>query len=163
MPDQALPLEIERKFLIAMPSDSFLKSLRRVSITQTYLISSDGEKRVRRIEENGTTRYVKTVKIPVTNLTRIEREEEVDEEAYESLLTEADPDCIPLSKTRYFLPHGNLCFEIDVYPFWSDCAVMEVELPSENAPVILPQEITLIKEITGDPAYKNARLACKRA
>ena len=35
----------------------------------------------------------------------------------------------------------------------------EVELQSENEPVDLPPCLTVIKEVTGDVRYRNARLA----
>ena len=57
---------------------------------------------------------------------------------------------------------GELGFseeEIDVYPFSQDKAIMRAALP-ENAPVLTaPPEITVLREVTGDPAYKNRQLA----
>ena len=50
-------------------------------------------------------------------------------------------------------------FEIDVYPFWQDKAVMEIELTDETETVKLPPEIEIIKEVTRDRRYTNAALA----
>ena len=50
-------------------------------------------------------------------------------------------------------------FEIDVYPFWQDRAVMEIELADEAEAVKLPPEIEIIKEVTRDRRYTNAALA----
>ena len=155
-----LPLEIERKFLIAMPPSSLLEILPHATITQTYLLGdANEEKRVRRIEDENGVRYVKTVKSSVSKLTRVERENRISEEEYATLLKEGDPSRRPLSKTRYFLPYCDLCFEIDVYPFWRDQAVMEVELPSEDTLISFPRELRILREITGDPQYKNSNLA----
>lgn len=155
-----LPLEIERKFLIAMPPSSLLEGLPHADMIQTYLLCEVGEeKRVRRIEDTGGVRYVKTIKSPLSRLTRVEREEQISEGEYAALLKEADPSRRSLSKTRYFLSCGDLCFEIDVYPFWRDQAVMEVELPSEDTPVRFPKDLQILREITGDPQYKNSNLA----
>ena len=49
--------------------------------------------------------------------------------------------------------------EIDVYPFWQDRAVMEIELTDEAEAVALPPEIEIIKEVTRDRRYTNAALA----
>ena len=49
--------------------------------------------------------------------------------------------------------------EIDVYPFWNDKAIAEIELSDENASVEFPPKIKVIKEVTEDEAYKNASLA----
>ena len=50
-------------------------------------------------------------------------------------------------------------FEIDVYPFWTDRAIMEIELDSEEREVMLPPSIEVIKEVTGDGRYTNAAIA----
>ena len=64
-----------------------------------------------------------------------------------------------IRKTRYCLTYENQYFEFDVYPFWKDKAIVEIELSDENATVIFPKEIKVIKEVTDDDAYKNASLA----
>jgi CYTH domain-containing protein len=50
-------------------------------------------------------------------------------------------------------------FEIDLFPFWSDRALCEVELSHEHAPVNLPPALKVIREVTDDAAYSNAALA----
>ncbi len=159
------PLEIERKYLIAYPDLSWLESLPETTkseITQTYLIAPEGEeRRVRMRQEGDIVTYYHTVKRKVTAVTREEREAVITEVEYYAYLTEADPDKRPLQKTRYCVPLGGLCIEIDVYPFWTDQAVAEVELDSEDTPVEFPPEIKVIREVTGDQAFKNSELAKK--
>ena len=75
------------------------------------------------------------------------------------LLMEADPTKRPIRKTRYCLTWDNQYFEIDVYPFWNDRGVAEIELSDENTPIRFPKELKVIREVTDDPAYKNAALA----
>lgn len=156
------PLEIERKFLIAYPDAAWLQAAgcRRAEITQTYLIAGDGEeRRVRRREEDGVCSYVETVKRHVSAASRVEIEREIAREEYEALLAQADPSCRPIHKTRYILPYEGLALEIDVYPFWADRAILEAEIDREDAPVAIPPELTVIREVTGEAAYKNASLA----
>lgn len=157
------PLEIERKYLIAYPDLSLLERYPGVTvseITQTYLVAREGEeRRVRCRREGDRVTFCYTVKQRITDVTREEREEVISQAVYEAYLTEADPERKPLNKTRYCVPRGDLCVEIDVYPFWSDRAIAEVELPSEDTPVTLPPELTVIREVTGETAYKNAALA----
>lgn len=160
-----IPLEIERKYLIEYPNIPWLESRPEVTvseITQTYLTSAEGEeRRVRMRREGDTVTYCYTIKRKVTAVTREEREEIITEDEYANLLCEADPQKHPLSKTRYCLPHKGLCIEIDVYPFWDNQAVAEVELDSEDMPVSFPHEIKVIREVTGEKAYKNSELAKK--
>lgn len=157
------PLEIERKYLIEYPDVAWLErdpDVTKYEITQTYLSASDGEeRRVRMRREGDTVTYYETVKRKVTDVTREERETIITKETYETLLAEADPTRRPVKKTRYCLPYGGSCIEIDLYPFWTDRAIAEVELPDETTPVSFPQALKVIREVTGERAYKNSELA----
>ena len=64
-----------------------------------------------------------------------------------------------IRKDRYCLIYENQYFEIDVYPFWNDKAILEIELSDENAVIRFPEQISIIKEVTDDESYKNASLA----
>ncbi len=161
----ASPLEIERKYLIEHPNLAWLVSRPDVQIseiTQTYLTSPDGEeRRVRKRREGDRVTFYHTVKRKVTAVTREERETVITEAQYNAYLSEADPDKPTLQKTRYCLPYGELCIEIDVYPFWDHQAIVEVELDSEETPVCFPPEIKVIREVTGEKGFKNSELAKK--
>ncbi len=157
------PLEIERKYLIEYPDIDRLESLpncRKVDIIQTYLLAEEGvELRVRQRGENGSYIYYKTMKRHITDTTRTEVEERLTQKEYLQLLMEADPAKRPIRKTRYCLTYDNQYFEIDVYPFWKDKAIMEIELTDENAEIRFPEDVRVIREVTSDPEYHNAALA----
>ena len=51
--------------------------------------------------------------------------------------------------------------EIDIYRFWNDRATLEIELESEQQAVILPPWLQIVRELTGECAYKNRFLAEK--
>ena len=72
---------------------------------------------------------------------------------------QADTTKRQIRKTRYCLTYENQSVEFDIYPFWKDKAIAEIELSDENAAVVFPKEIKVIKEVTNDDAYKNASLA----
>ena len=72
---------------------------------------------------------------------------------------DADPACRPIRKTRYCLTFDNQYFEIDIYPFWKDKAILEIELADESSEIRFPAQVKVIKEVTGDDSYKNASLA----
>lgn len=152
--------EIEHKYLIAMPDHSLLLHGRKLSITQTYLLADCGEThRVRRIAEGDKITYTETRKRRINDLHAMENEREVSAEEYEKLLTLADPSRAPIEKVRYLLPHGARTLEIDVYPFWQDRAILEIEVASEGEVVTLPPFICVLFEVTGDKRYKNVNLA----
>ena len=97
---------------------------------QTYLLSPPHQtERVRRQEGADGVAFFHTVKIDRSAITRLEQEEEITPEAYDAYLTRRDPITETIRKTRYCLPEGPYTFEIDFYPFWPRCAVMEIELP----------------------------------
>ena len=152
-------LETERKYLIRMPDAAFLSRGEVWEIRQTYLTAAKGNRRVREVRTRDKTQYIYTEKERVSALTSVEREREIDLAAYRTLLTDARPDSAEVVKTRYRIPYAGHTLEIDVYPFSQDKAIMRAALP-ENAPVLTaPPEITVLREVTGDPAYKNRQLA----
>ena len=157
------PLEIERKFLIAYPDLTELEKLpncQRVEIIQTYLSAPEGEEcRVRQRGADGNYIYIQTTKKKVTGMKRVEVERRLTKDEYLRLLMEADPDCRPIRKTRYCLTYDNQYFEIDVYPFWDDQAILEIELNNEQDAIRFPHEIEVIREVTEDDSYKNISLA----
>ena len=157
------PYEIERKFLIEYPDVIALEKLpncQRVEIIQTYLTAPAGEEsRVRQRGIDGNYIYFQTTKKKVTELKRVEVERRLSKDEYLRLLMDADPACRPIRKTRYCLTFDNQYFEIDVYPFWKNKAILEIELADESAEIRFPAQIKVIGEVTDDDSYKNASLA----
>lgn len=154
--------EIERKYLIRRPAEAWLEeNCQGSEIIQTYLKSDapGHSDRVRcRKGKNGVV-YTHTVKRRISDLRREEQEREISEGEYLALLRRADPERRSIEKRRYVLAYEGKEFEIDVYPFWQDRAVMEIELADEAEAVALPPEIEIIKEVTRDRRYTNAALA----
>lgn len=157
--------EIERKFLIEYPDIESLENYpgsTKSEIAQTYLKTDDCmTARVRKRTTDGVTKYIFTEKKRMTDLKCIENEHEIDREEYKNLLHLADPERQTIYKTRYCLPYAGRVTEVDIYPFWSDRAIAEVEMESENEEVRLPEFIKVIRDVTAEKAYKNASLAKK--
>lgn len=159
------PLEIERKYLIEYPDVELLAKLANGNISeisQTYLESVKGvSERVRARTRDGVTVYTHNTKIKLSSMKRIEIEDEVSREEYETLLARADRTCRTIEKTRYCVRDGNFVWEVDIFPFWSDKAFLEVELPSEDTAVAPPNFVRVIREVTDDNRYTNHALAIK--
>ncbi len=157
------PYEIERKFLIEYPDLDWLESLpncRHIEIIQTYLKSGEDEEvRVRQRGFDGNYIYFQTTKRKVSDVKRVEIERRLSESEYLKLLMEADTSKRQIRKDRYCLTYENQYFEIDVYPFWDHQAIAEIELRSEDDPIRFPEQIKVIREVTGDEAYRNASIA----
>lgn len=157
------PYEIERKFLIAYPDTEALLSLpncEKIQIIQTYLYSLENEElRIRQRGANGNYIYSETCKRAVSGMKRIELERRLTKDEYLKRLMDADPNCRPIRKDRYCLADGNQYFEIDVYPFWDNQAILEIELSDPNEEIRFPVFLKIIREITDDIAFKNSSLA----
>ena len=157
------PFEIERKFLIEYPDVNWLESLpncQKVEIIQTYLKSdNDDEIRIRQRGLNGNFTYTKTIKRKISDIKRMEIEKRLTKDEYLALLMQADTTRYHIRKTRYCVSYGNCYLEIDIYPSWSDKAILEIELAHEDDPVAIPDKIKVIKEVTDDESYRNANLA----
>ena len=70
---------------------------------------------------------------------------------------EGDRELRPVYKTKYRFVYGDCRFELDVYPFSSEKAILfRYGEDGENQ---LPPEITVLENVTGNPAYKNRQLA----
>ena len=155
------PYEIERKFLIEYPNISWLeKNCKKLEIIQTYLNSNEDEEiRVRQRGDNGNYIYTQTIKRNISDVKRIEIEKRLSKDEYLELLMNADTSKHPIRKTRYCLVYKSQYFEIDIYPFWKDKAITEIELNNENQEIEIPKQLKLIREVTNDKRYKNSELA----
>ena len=156
--------EIERKYLIRYPDIELLRAQKGVEqweIVQIYLtVSGPGEtRRIRQVVCDGEIRYYKTFKRRLSALSCEEDEGEIDQLEYIRLSHEIQAGCKPLGKTRYRIPYEGHTLEFDIYPFWDDRAILEIELSHENEGAAIPEYVRIIRDVSADPAYKNRSLA----
>ena len=159
-----LPLEIERKFLIKMPDIDLLEKQPlyiKIEMEQAYLREqqSTAGMRIRKSTLNGKTTYKKTYKKRITSVTCVELEDDISEQGWKDLIFYIDPDSTPIKKVRHCFTYNGQIFELDIYPFWNDRAILELELSSEDQKFELPPFIEVIKEVTVDVRYKNRSLS----
>lgn len=153
-------LEIERKYLIRMPDRALLSCLPSSEIEQVYILSHEGDReRIRRRVYGGGTVYTHTAKTRLSDLTRVETEEEINEERYKELLAFADPSREVIRKKRFIYEYDGQDFEIDIFPFWDDRALMELELGDEEQELRMPPNIEVIREVTAEKGYTNSAIA----
>ena len=162
--DMGKHYEIERKYLIRYPDIETLKAQKGVEqweVVQIYLtVSQPGEtRRIRQVVSNGEIKYYKTFKRHLSSVKNEEDEGEIDQMEYIRLSKEQQPNCKPLNKTRYRIPYEGHVLEFDIYPFWSDRAIMEIELEREDEGAAIPDYVRIIRDVSSDMAYKNRSLA----
>ena len=159
------PFEIERKFIVDYPDVEWLENqpaCKRIEIVQSYL-RSDEEHEVRirqRITDEGQT-YSLTDKRLDNNRKRLELRRRLSGREYRALLEQSDPALREIRKTRYCLTYEGQYFEVDLFPCWNDQAMMQIELSHEDAEITIPPGLTVRREVTGDPNYRNAVIASK--
>lgn len=157
------PHDTVRKFLIRYPDIDVLEHLpncTKEEITQTYLSTGpDKLVRIRQTGLDGKYLYYKTARYTMPDLKDIKIEEPLSKEQYRRLLRDAEPGCRPINKIRYNVAEENKFIKIDLYSFWTDQAIAEVEMSSDISEVILPDYLEVIREITDDEAYKVHALA----
>ena len=147
-----MPLEIERKFLVAGDYKSFAR--KSIRITQGY-ISSIPERTVR-VRIMGDKGFI-TIKGVASDggVSRFEWEKEIPVSEAQDLLQICEPGVI--DKTRYLVGVGNHTYEVD--EFYGDnegLVVAEIELASEDEAFVKPE--WLGEEVTGDNRYYNSML-----
>ncbi len=160
-----LPREIERKYLLIMPSDETIEELKPISrdeIIQTYLLT-DESGAVRRVRRRGTPidgyRYYYTEKTDVAFGERIEIEREITADEYKDLLRQADKSRLPIEKQRICFDYLGQFFELDLYSFSDKYATLEIELDDINHTVTLPDCLNVVEDVTGDKQFSNFALS----
>ncbi len=158
-----VPEVSKRKYLISMPDLNALTALYKatsIQMMQTYLVSNQPnlERRIRQQKSGTDYLYFYTEKRIADDGTRWVTEQPISEKEYIRYLMECDSSLHSVIKTKYRFACSGHKMEIDVYPFSSDRAVLFAYGAKEDENVI-PEGVSVIKEVTGDPEYKNRRLA----
>lgn len=148
-----MPLEIERKFLVA--DDSWRDGTPGVRIAQGYL-SQDPDRSVR-IRVGGEKAWI-TIKGRTEGITRVEFEYAIPVADAPALLGLCLPSAI--EKTRHEISYAGHLWEIDVFHGENEGLVIaEVELADEAVSPELPQWVGA--EVSADARYFNASLAAR--
>lgn len=162
-----VPIEIERKYLVAKPDLDVLSKyvdITVVDIIQTYLTSSNGkERRIRQRGQDGNFSYYITEKQETSGIERPEVERKISEKEYLRYLSQVDSSLTPIVKKRICFVYKAQYFELDIFNFSNEYALMEIELTDKNSVVNLPSFIKVLGEVTDNPRYRNHALAKTQA
>jgi CYTH domain-containing protein len=149
-------VEVERKYLLRALPD--VQGTQPLEIRQGYLPGTRLVERLREVKSNGSASWYRTVKSGA-GLWRLELEEETTREVFTRIwpLTAGHR----VQKLRYPVRVNGDTWEIDQFTD-RNLVLAEIELPSAGTKVTLPPwlEPLVVRDVTGDPAYSNSRLAC---
>lgn len=156
------PMVAKRKFLVDMLEVSLLSErygALSLDMMQTYLkvLTPNVERRIRQQKNGEDYLYFYTEKHLMPDGTKWDTEKPISEKLYIRYLMEGDSALHSVRKTKHRFIYNGCRFELDVYPFSDDKAVLFMY--STGPDIAMPPEIHVIREVTGDPAYKNRQLA----
>jgi CYTH domain-containing protein/predicted ATPase len=158
-----VPLEIERKYLLASPpdlQDEAFANAQIIDLQQMYLLTPDvQETRLRKRSQAGKSTFYRTQKFSITSTTRSETENVITEEEYLNLQSLRDPSRRILNKKRCCFVFENQYFELDMIPGSPPLYLLEIELTEENDKLTLPPFLNIEREVTGEKEYSNSYLA----
>ena len=146
-----MAIEIERKFLVIPDKLPRLKD--GVDIVQGYIPTTNATTvRVRIADAQGFM----TIKLRTSGISRKEHEFPIPLQDAKEIIAEMC-HTLTIEKTRYYLPQGELTWEIDVFRGANEgLIVAELELPREDQDFEQPD--WLGEEVTLDPRYSNSSL-----
>ena len=138
--------EIERRFTVNKDNIPFNEQTYACEIKQVY-VSDNPSTRIREISDLNGIKFYHCVKYKISDIERVEIEEEISKEDYEAIYNKVSMN--PISKKRISIPlkNGNICtvdyfYDIDKY-------IVEVEFNSkeEAEDFIVPEWFG--EEVTG--------------
>ena len=144
-----MAVEIKRTLLVA--SDDWQAGVVRSVRLRDGLIASMDKSKVRvRITDDKVTLAFKGAR---TGLSREEYEYEILREDDAAPLKRHCADAI-LEKTRFFVPSGDLVWEVDAYSWiLAGVVIAQFELPAEDTPFHRPSRVGV--EVTGREKYRK--------
>lgn len=158
------PNEIELKYVVDpanLPQDINLAEVRSSRLRQGYVaIGTDGsETRVRSFNDET---FELTIKSPGM-IERVEQTIKITPQMFESLWTQTEGRQV--LKTRYYIPHGSLTIELDIYEGHLE-GLVTAEVEFDGRPNEAMIKATTFeppawfgKNVSEDPRYKNHSLA----
>jgi CYTH domain-containing protein len=149
-------VETEQKFLLrALPPRA--REGQSMHLLQGYVPGQRLHERLRRVEANGRTEWIRTVKLG-SGVQRVEIEEDTTEQIFEQMwpLTAGRR----IEKIRYEIEDGGYVWIIDQF-LDRDLVLAEVELPTLGLMPAIPDWLApyLVRDVTSDPRYVNVNLA----
>jgi adenylate cyclase len=149
-----MPVEIERKFLVAADGWRAIAGP-GVPIAQGYLcVAGPFAARVRRMGDAGFL----TMKSNDSGVQRLEFEYSIPAADADAMLSQLGPEGLRLEKTRFMLQHEGHEWSVDVFggALWG-LVLAEIELSAPDERFATPD--WLGAEVTDDLRYRNAALA----
>lgn len=154
------PIQKQHKFLVDKIDLDGLKNRHFVKLELEQFFVEDNENEnvmVRKTVKDGHAGYSRTVKKDTDVASeRITTSRIISKREY-SELAACNSD-MPIRKCRYCFSYGNQYYKLDVFENPKGLVVLETELTNESKEIVIPDFLSVKKDITDDKEYRNANL-----
>ena len=156
-------IEIERKFLLKSIPDG--KPSETIKIKQWYLKVDGIWERARSMESNiSGIKWVHTIKTRISDSSNIEEERDLSKDEFDDFVKRckgSKQNAKYITKQRRIYPDGDLKWEVDVFSQKCHIIVAEVEIPTEDYELAMPDFIQKknLLEVTGMKQFSNRSLS----
>lgn len=157
-------IEIERKFLLkSLPT---IKPKEKIEIQQWYRKNSKGiwERARACYSDKKGFYFIHTIKTNISNGVNMEDENIMSDSDFNKFVDKCKKsnDSRYISKERIIFTHtDSLKWEVDVFNNGHHLIVAEIEIPTEDYDLVIPEFITdkLLLEVTGLKQFSNRNLS----
>jgi len=156
-------IEIERKFLLKAVPD--LKPTEVIKIKQWYLKVEGIWERARSMESSiYGIKWVHTIKTRISDISNLEEEWDMTKKEFDDFVKRcksSKQNARYITKERRIYPDGDRKWEVDVFSQKCHIIVAEVEIPSEDYELEIPEFIQKknLLEVTGLKQFSNRSLS----
>ena len=155
-------VDLEKRYLISCPDMEWIKAqpgCQKIDIIDTFLYTESGERVIRQRGDGRNYICYETAVRP----DGIRLESRMSEDEYLRLMEMADKSVPVLRRTRYCFVYEQHYFEIDIFPFEKEFAILQIRQQTAEKTVSFPPEIEVTREITDDANYSNKNIAKKQS
>ncbi|KAK7788766.1 hypothetical protein R5R35_000017 [Gryllus longicercus] len=159
------------KFLVAsLPPDSAFPPFQDFDVVHNYLQSSGPQTqvRLRKRGQNGHWSYIHTIRKPKIRDQVIEVKTQLTHRDYLNMVAQRDDSHFTIYKKRRCFLINNQYFQLDIYkepchPRCKGLILLETYTSAEQNRLTscLPQFLTIVKEVTGNPSYSMFNLSLR--
>uniref|UniRef100_A0A1B6EQH2 NadR/Ttd14 AAA domain-containing protein n=1 Tax=Cuerna arida TaxID=1464854 RepID=A0A1B6EQH2_9HEMI len=162
----------KRKFLVRgpLPDDSIFPPFQDFDVVHNYLQTSTPsmQARLRKRGQKGHWSYIHTIRKPKMRGQVVEVKTQLTHRDYINMLAQRDDSHFTIFKRRRCFLDNNQYFQLDIYrePCHPRCIgliLLETYSALDNGALekCLPKFLTLVEEVTGNPAYSMFNLSLR--
>nr|XP_018916959.1 PREDICTED: TRPL translocation defect protein 14 isoform X2 [Bemisia tabaci] len=169
--DRLLVNARKRKFLVKgpLPDDACFPQFQDFDVEHYYLQTNNIQQaRLRKRGQKGHWTYTHTIRRPKVHGQVVEVKTQLTHRDYINMLAQRDDSHFTIYKKRRCFIHNNQYFQLDIYrePCHSRCCgliLLETYSALEHDQLLerLPKFLTIVEEVTGNPAYSMFNLSLR--